>query len=59
MVAVVAHELSSQYLGEGFVLVARDDAIEFESVAAAQELVERFAPEPAFVVERVSACSAA
>lgn len=59
MVVVVAHEPSALYLGEGFTLVARTDAIEFENARVAQALLERHASEPVFVTEPVTACSAA
>ena len=59
MVVVVAHEPSSQYLGEGFALVERPDAIEFESATEAHALLERFASEPCFVTEAVAAQPAA
>ena len=59
MVVVVAHEPSAQYLGEGFTLVARVDAIEFESASAAHAVLERFASEPCFVTEAVAAQPAA
>jgi len=54
MVVVVAHEPSAQYLGEGFTLVARADAIEFESASEAHALLERHASEPCFVTESVA-----
>ena len=59
MVVVVAHEPSSQYLGEGFTLVERAHAIEFESVSEAHALLERCASEPCFVTEAVAAQPAA
>jgi hypothetical protein len=49
MVVVVAHEPSSRFLGEGFVLVDRADALEFESVFAAQQFLDRYASEPVYV----------
>jgi hypothetical protein len=59
MVVVVAHEPSSQYLGEGFTLVVRAHAIEFESAGEARALLERLASEPCFVPEVVAAQPAA
>jgi hypothetical protein len=60
MAVVVAHEPSSLYLGEGFTLVDRAAAIEFDSAQAAQSLLDRYASEPSFVTESlVPACSAA
>ena len=59
MVVVVAHEPSSLYLGEGFTLVERADAIEFENARCAQVVLDRYASEPCFVTEPVVACSAA
>ena len=59
MVVVVAHEPSSRYLGEGFTLVERAHAIEFESASEAQAVLERFASEPCFVPEAVAAQPAA
>jgi len=58
MVVVVAHEPSAQYLGEGFTLVERADAIEFESANEAHALLERFASEPCFVTEHAAAPAA-
>jgi len=58
MVVVVAHEPSAQYLGEGFALVERAAAIEFESASEAHALLERFASEPCFVTEHVAASAA-
>jgi hypothetical protein len=58
MVVVVTHEPSSQYLGEGFALVERAHAIEFESAGEAHALLERFASEPCFVTEAVAASAA-
>ena len=54
MVVVVAHEPSALYLGEGFALVERADAIEFESAGEACALLERHASEPCFVTEAVA-----
>jgi len=51
MVVVIAHEPSSLYLGEGFVLVERDLALEFDDVFSAQSLLNRYASEPCFVAE--------
>ena len=59
MVVVVAHEPSAQYLGEGFTLVARADAIVFESASEAEALLDRYASEPCFVTEAVAAQPAA
>ena len=59
MVVVVAHEPSSLYLGQGFTLVERADAIEFENARAAVALLERFASEPCYVAELVANSSAA
>ena len=58
MVVVVAHEPSARYLGEGFTLVERADAIEFETASQAHALLERFASEPCFVTEAVAASAA-
>jgi hypothetical protein len=58
MVVVVAHEPSSLFLGEGFVLVDRAHALEFESVFAAQALLDRYASEPSFVAEDVAQTAA-
>ena len=57
-IAVVAHEPSAQYLGEGFTLVERADAIEFESAGEARAMLERHASEPCFVTEAVAASAA-
>jgi hypothetical protein len=59
MVVVVAHEPSSLYLGEGFALVERAHAIEFEDERAVLALLERHASEPCFATELVVATSAA
>jgi hypothetical protein len=60
MAVIVAHEPSSLYLGEGFALVERADAIEFESAQMAQSLLDRHASEPSYVtVSLAPACSAA
>jgi hypothetical protein len=59
MVVVVAHEPSSLYLGEGFALVDRAHALEFESVGVAQTLLDRHASEPCFVVAEDVAQTAA
>ena len=59
MVVVVAHEPSSQYLGEGLALVARADAIEFENTATAQRFLELHASEPCYVTEHAAAQPAA
>lgn len=61
MAVIVAHEPSSLYLGEGFTLVERAHAIEFESANAAQTVLDRHAPERAsFVTESTTpVCSAA
>lgn len=58
MVVVIAHELSSRYLGEGFVLVERDHALEFADVVSAQSLIDRYASEPCFVAEDVAQTAA-
>ena len=58
MVVVVAHEPSSRYLGEGFVLVDRALALEFESVFAAQTFLERHASEPVFVAQDLAQTAA-
>ena len=59
MVVVVAHEPSSLFLGEGFTLVERADAIEFEDALVARTILERFASEPCFVTEAAAAQPAA
>ena len=59
MVVVVVHEPSSLYLGEGFALVERADAITFEDACVAQTILERHASEPGFVSEQVAAQPAA
>ena len=59
MVVVVAHEPSSLYLGEGFTLVERADALEFENARAAHALLDRHASEPCFVTEATAARPAA
>ena len=59
MVAVVAHEPSSLYLGEGFALVARADAVEFEDAEVARRFLDRYASEPCFVTECAAAQPAA
>jgi hypothetical protein len=58
MVVVVAHEPSSLFLGQGFVLVDRDVALEFEDVSSAQRLLARHASEPSFVIEAVAQSAA-
>jgi hypothetical protein len=58
MVVVVAHEPSSLFLGEGFVLVDRAHALEFENVCAAQSFLDRHASEPCFVAEDVAQTAA-
>jgi hypothetical protein len=58
MVVVVAHEPSSLFLGEGFVLVDRAHALEFEDVLAAQSFLDRYASEPCFVAEDVAQTAA-
>jgi hypothetical protein len=54
MVVVVAHEPSSLFLGEGFFLVDRANALEFEDVRTAQVFLDRHASEPCFVAEDVA-----
>ncbi len=58
MVVVIAHELSSLYLGEGFVLVERDHALEFDDVFSAQSFLARHASEPCFVAEDLAQSAA-
>jgi hypothetical protein len=58
MVVVVVHEPSSLFLGEGFVLVERAHALEFEDVRAAQTVLDRHASEPCFVAEDVAQTAA-
>jgi hypothetical protein len=58
MVVVVAHEPSSRYLGEGFVLVDRAHAIEFKDVFSAQAFLDRYASEPSFAPEDVAQTAA-
>jgi hypothetical protein len=58
MVVVVAHEPSSWYLGEGFVLVDRAHALEFHDVRTAQTFLDRHASEPCFVAEDVAQSAA-
>jgi hypothetical protein len=58
MVVVVAHEPSSLFLGEGFVLVDRAHALEFEDVQTAQTLLDRHASEPCFVMEQAAQSAA-
>jgi hypothetical protein len=58
MVVVVAHEPSARYLGEGFVLVDRAHAIEFENVFSAQAFLDRYASEPCFVAEDLAQSAA-
>lgn len=58
MVVVVVHEPSSLFLGEGFVLVDRAHALEFESVLVAQAILQRHASEPCFVAEDVAQTAA-
>jgi len=59
MVVVVMHEPSEMFLGQGFVLVERADALEFESVDAARRLLELHASEPSYVTHDVRAQFAA
>jgi hypothetical protein len=54
MIVVVAHEPSSLFLGEGFLLVDRAYALEFEDVRTAQRVLDRHASEPCFVAEDVA-----
>jgi hypothetical protein len=58
MVVVVVNEQSSLYLGEGFVLVDRAHAIEFEDVLSAQTFLDRYASEPCFVPEDLAQTAA-
>jgi hypothetical protein len=58
MVVVVAHEPSSLFLGEGFALVDRAHALEFDDVFSAQRLLDRHASEPCFVAEDVAQTAA-
>jgi hypothetical protein len=58
MVVVVLHEPSSLFLGEGFALVDRAHALEFEDVFSAQQLLERHASEPCFVADDVAQTAA-
>lgn len=58
MVVVVAHEPSSRYLGEGFVLVERAHAIEFDDVFSAQSFLDRYASEPCFALEDLAQSAA-
>ena len=58
MVVVVAHELSSLFLGEGFVLVDRAHALEFESVFVAQSFLDRYSCEPSFVADDIAQTAA-
>ena len=53
------HEPSEMFLGQGFVLVERADALEFESVDAARRLLELHASEPSYVTHDVRAQFAA
>ena len=58
MVVVVAHEPSSLFLGEGFVLVERAHALQFDDVFTAQTFLDRHASEPCFVAEDVAQTAA-
>ena len=58
MVVLIAHEPSSLYLGEGFVLVERARAIEFDDVFSAQSFLDRYASEPSFVAEDLAQSAA-
>jgi hypothetical protein len=61
MVTVIVHVESALYLGSGFALVGRDDAIQFADALAAQALLKRHASEPCFVIssERIGECRTA
>jgi hypothetical protein len=50
MVVVVVHEPSSLFLGQGFVLVGRADALEFDTVQSAANFLARYASEPCYEV---------
>jgi hypothetical protein len=58
MVVVVAHEPSSRFLGEGFVLVDRAHALEFDDAVTAQRFLDRHASEPCFVTDDVAQTAA-
>jgi hypothetical protein len=58
MVVVVGHEPSALFLGEGFVLVDRANALEFEDVRTAQVFLDRYASEPCFVAGDVAQSAA-
>jgi hypothetical protein len=58
MVVVVSHEPSSLFLGEGFVLVERASALEFDDDVTAETFLARHASEPGFITEAVAQSAA-
>ena len=57
MVVVIAHEPSASFLGEGFVLVDRANALVFENETTAAALLARHGSEPCYAIEELTAAA--
>ena len=57
MVVVIAHEPSASFLGEGFVLVDRANALVFDDAQTAASILARFASEPCYSIEELTAAA--
>lgn len=54
---MVTHEPSASFLGEGFVFVDRANALVFEDATTAATFLARFAPEPVYAIEELTAAA--
>jgi hypothetical protein len=54
MVVVINHEPSGSFVGEGFALVDRANALVFDDEPTAARLLARYAPEPGYAIEELT-----